>query len=114
MVEGVESAQLEWAGMTVASTAFAAGTDGTDMLRQMCGEGLCPVPHWGYVVSGSIGARYSDGHEEVAQAGEVFYLPPGHAPFTTEPAEVIEFSPAHAVAEMMERVAAFVAAQASS
>ena len=42
-------------------------------------EGRCPCPHWGYVLKGRMTVRYAD-HEEVCEAGEAFYLPPGHTP----------------------------------
>ena len=41
--------------------------------------GRCTCPHWGYVIKGKITMRYAD-HEEIVEAGEAFYFPPGHAP----------------------------------
>jgi hypothetical protein len=85
---------------------FSAGFDGRAMVAATGDDLYCQVPHWGFVVAGEIGAHYSDGREEVSRAGEVFYLPPGHVPFTGEGAEVIEFSPAAALAEQAEKAAA--------
>ena len=106
---GVETSQVEWAEMVAAQTRFASGFDGTEQTRAVCGDSLCPVPHWGFVVSGRIGVRFVDGREEFASAGESFYLPPGHALFTSEGAEVVDFSPAVTVAELMAKAQAMMA-----
>jgi ethanolamine utilization protein EutQ (cupin superfamily) len=37
----------------------------------------CQCPHWGYVVNGRLTFRYAD-REEISEAGDVFYTPPGH------------------------------------
>jgi hypothetical protein len=38
--------------------------------------------------------RYTDGHEEVARAGEIWYAPPGHVPaISEEDTAWVEFSP---------------------
>jgi len=48
------------------------------MLKSLPG-GNCSCPHWGYVFKGRMIVRYGD-HEEVFEAGDAFYMPPGHAP----------------------------------
>ena len=53
----------------------------------------CQCPHWGYVISGSFRASYSDGSEEIVGAGEAYYMRPGHIFQAVEPVELIEFSP---------------------
>jgi quercetin dioxygenase-like cupin family protein len=51
------------------------------------------VPHWGYVIKGKMTARYAD-RDEVFEAGDAFYTPPGHVPVTNEPGtEFVSFSP---------------------
>lgn len=62
-------------------------------------DGRCPCPHWGLVTSGSLTLRYRD-HEETFQAGDVFYAPPGHLPFSTPNTELITFSPTAALKEV--------------
>ena len=42
----------------------------------------CPCPHWGYVLRGRLTYRFPD-REEVFEAGDAFYLPPGHIPMPT-------------------------------
>lgn len=51
----------------------------------------CPCPHWGIVVSGHITMRYRD-HEETYEAGDAFYMPPGHLPIGSD-VDLITFSP---------------------
>ena len=49
--------------------------------------------------------RFAD-HEEVIEAGDAFYLPPGHIPIAEAGTEYIQFSPSeqlHEVAETMAR-----------
>jgi len=100
------AAVSDWGQFNTTHTRLPAGFDGEADVRAIAGDGLCSAPHWGFVISGSVGLRYADGREETASAGEVFYAPPGHAPFSREGAEVIEFTPAEAAAEMMAKAAA--------
>jgi hypothetical protein len=39
----------------------------------------CQCPHWGYVFKGKLTWRFAD-QEEVFEAGDAFYVPPGHTP----------------------------------
>jgi hypothetical protein len=53
----------------------------------------CQCPHWGYVLKGRLTYRVGD-QEEVYEAGDAFYLPPGHVPLGNEPgSELVQFSP---------------------
>ena len=52
------------------------------------------MPALGYVIKGGATFRYAD-REEVYEAGDAFYTPPGHIPVKHEPGtEVVIFSPA--------------------
>ncbi len=42
--------------------------------------------------------RYAD-REEVVQAGDAFYLPPGHVPTIQSGTEMVQFSPTDQIAE---------------
>ena len=67
--------------------------DGTPLLKGLPDD-RCQCPHWGYVVKGRMTFRYAD-RDEVYEAGEAFYTPPGHAPVKHEPGtEIVMFSPA--------------------
>ena len=53
----------------------------------------CQCPHWGYVVEGSFTYRFAD-REETVNAGDAFYLPPGHVPIANAPHSlIVQFSP---------------------
>ncbi len=52
----------------------------------------CQCPHWGYLFKGKIVVRYTD-HEETINAGQAFYMAPGHVPEALEDCELIQFSP---------------------
>ena len=56
--------------------------------------GHCQVPHWGYVVEGSMTIRYQDGTEEPVSAGDLFHMQPGHTAVTgPNGAVTVDFSP---------------------
>jgi len=61
------------------------------MLKALPG-GNCSCPHWGYVVKGRLIVRYDD-HEEVLEAGDAYYMPPGHAPEAEAGTELVQISP---------------------
>lgn len=72
---------------------MSAGVDVTGLLEGL-EDDLCQCPHWGYIVDGSLHVRYTDGSEEVNEAGEAVYWPPGHTIFTEdESVEFVLFSP---------------------
>jgi hypothetical protein len=85
----------EWGGKLVATHHFYPGMDLTPFLHGFP-DGLCPIPHWGYVFKGKMYGRYKDGTVEVYQEGDVFYMPPGHTLWTDknaeEACEIIQFS----------------------
>lgn len=101
----MDVAREEWGELDAVRARWAPGLSGQG-LRALYEDGLCPVPHWGYVISGSISVRYADGRVETASAGDLFYHEPGHQPFTDVGAEIVEFSPADAARANRERAAA--------
>ncbi len=52
----------------------------------------CQCPHWGVLFKGKIVVRYAD-HEETIEAGQAFYMSPGHVPEALEDCELVQFSP---------------------
>ena len=54
---------------------------------------MCPAPHWGYIIKGRVRIKYKDAPDEILQAGDVFYLPPGHVPIIEEDVVGFEVSP---------------------
>ena len=83
-------------GYTVNFVSIRESHDLAPMLKALAG-GNCSCPHWGYLVKGRLIVRYDD-HEEVIEAGDAFYLPPGHAPEADKGTEIIQFSPAEELA----------------
>jgi hypothetical protein len=85
------SEQLE--GYTVSFASFRDDIDATPLMKGLPGD-RCQCPHWGYVISGRMTLRYAD-REEIYEAGDAFYAPPGHVPVKHEPGtEAVMFSPA--------------------
>jgi hypothetical protein len=80
-------------GYTINFVSFREDVDATPLYRGLQDD-RCQCPHWGYVTQGRVTFRYAD-HEEVIDAGEAFYVPPGHVPVKHEPGtELVMFSPA--------------------
>jgi hypothetical protein len=99
----------QWGEMAVNINRFEPGADLSPLLAQVS-TGSCPVPHWGYLIEGSWTVGYTDGSTETINAGEAFYLPPGHdRVFTATGCLVAEFSPAAEMATFMEEVAPLLA-----
>jgi hypothetical protein len=83
----------ELEGYSVNFTTFNEDIDATPLMKGLPDD-RCQCPHWGYVVAGKLTFRYAD-REEVFQAGDAFYTPPGHVPVKHEPGtEIVFFSPA--------------------
>jgi len=79
-------------GYTVNIVEFRQDMDHTPLLKGLPDD-RCQCPHWGYVLKGRLTYRFAD-HDEVFEAGDAFYLPPGHIPVQNEPgSEIVQFSP---------------------
>lgn len=103
---GIEMGSVDLGGMTVIAHKMPAGFDATELLKAAVGETLCTVPHYLVVTKGAVGVRYvDDGREEVARAGDVAYLPPGHTVWAEEDSELIEISPSDETAFLNSRIA---------
>ena len=88
----VESWHDEVDGQAIEFVTFKQDMDSTPMLKGLPND-QCPCPHWGYVLKGRLTYRFAD-RDEVFEAGDAFYLPPGHVPFSHEPGtEIVQFSP---------------------
>jgi hypothetical protein len=79
-------------GWTLNFLTFRQDVDATPLLTG-APDDRCQCPHWGYVLQGRLTYRVGD-REEVFEAGDAFYLPPGHIPVGNEPgSEFVQFSP---------------------
>ncbi len=82
---------MEWGDMDVGWEGWKAGRDTARAFKALP-DGSCQVPHWGYLIKGRMRMKYSD-RDEVINAGEVFYMQPGHIPVAEEDCELVTFSP---------------------
>ncbi|HEY7282315.1 MAG TPA: cupin domain-containing protein [Actinomycetota bacterium] len=79
-------------GYAIDFITFRQDLDHTPLLKGLPDD-MCQSPHWGYVLKGRLTFRFRD-HEETVEAGDAFYLPPGHVPVGNEPStEYVQFSP---------------------
>jgi len=83
---------VEWGEMAVAAITLVPGTDFAPVLSQLPGGG-CMLPHWGFVHTGRLTITLADGTTETVQAGDVYYMPPGHTGVATDQdTTYVEFS----------------------
>jgi len=92
--------QLE--GYTVAFESYTADQDLAPLFKGLPDD-KCQCPHWGVVLKGRLVYRTATGDEEV-NAGEAYYVGPGHTPLLTAGTEVVEFSPTTELQQTMEVV----------
>ena len=104
--------QVEWGGNTVEFGQFSKPADPAPFFEGLPDD-RCQCPHWGYVIKGRLRFRYKD-REEVYEAGDAYYAPPGHTPVMESGVEYIEFSPTKQLAETMEVVERNMQALAAS
>ena len=90
-------------GHTVELVTFKEHVDMTPVLASLPG-GNCSCPHWGYVFSGRMTVHYAD-HDDVIEAGDAFYMAPGHVPEVVAGTEFVMFSPADLLAETEAAIA---------
>ena len=79
-------------GYTINFVEFHEDVDATPLMKGLPDD-RCQCPHWGYVLKGRVTFRFAD-REEIIEAGDAFYLAPGHIPVKHEPGtEMVQFSP---------------------
>jgi hypothetical protein len=86
-------------GYTVCFEKHTADVDLAELFRGLP-DNRAQLPRWGYVIEGKVGFRFAD-HAETFEAGDAYYVPPGHTPLLFEGAEIVEFSPTELLAETM-------------
>lgn len=100
--EGVELRKQSLGEMTV---AFVRAAKGVDLRPALAGlpDDLCPCPHWGYVLKGTVRMHTKEGAHDYS-AGQAFYWAPGHAPEVVEDAEYVDFSPTAEFEEVIRHI----------
>ncbi len=81
----------DWGELNVTYYAVPAGGDWNPLFKGLP-EDRCQCPHWGWLLKSRLRVTYAD-HEETVNAGEAFYVAPGHVPHFEEETEMVEFSP---------------------
>src|SRR4051812_47073767 len=96
----VRDAHEDVDGTTIQFIEFREDADGTPLMRGLPDD-RCSCAHWGYVLKGRVTYRFAD-RDEVFEAGDAFYLQPGHIPLADAGSEIVQFSPS----EELQRVSA--------
>ena len=91
-------------GYSVCFESHTADADLADLFRGLPDD-RSQLPRWGYVINGKVAFRFAD-REERYEAGDAYYVPPGHTPIHFAGAEIVEFSPTDALAETIPVVLA--------
>ena len=85
------SRKVEWGGMNVSAYEVQQTLDTTPLTKGLPGD-QCQVPHWGYILERQMRTKFGD-REEVYNAGDVFYHPPGHTTVMEAGLVYISFTP---------------------
>ena len=88
--------------MTVALFRLKKGADFGPALAGLPDD-MCQCPHWGYVLKGRIKMKTQSG-DELYEAGQAFYWPPGHSPSALEDTESVDFSPSDDFAAVIRHI----------
>jgi mannose-6-phosphate isomerase-like protein (cupin superfamily) len=96
----VEDRHDDLEGYTVNFVTFKQDIDATPLMKGLPDD-QCHCPHWGYVFKGRVTYRFAD-HEETVEAGDAFYVEPGHVPIVEAGTEFVQFSPKEELAIVSE------------
>lgn len=100
----VEDRHQSGDGYTINFLSFGIDIDGTPLLKGLPNDS-CNCPHWGYVLKGRMTYHIDGGEDVVVEAGDAFYLPPGHVPVVEAGTEFVQFSPAELLEEVSQTMA---------
>jgi hypothetical protein len=107
----VHEAELD--GYTVNIISFQERQDMGPMFKGALPDDMCQCPHWGYVLKGRQTWRFAD-HEEVFEAGDAFYVGPGHVPVFEAGTEMVQFSPAEEMKATDEAIQKYMEARSEA
>ncbi len=99
---GYSSRFADWGGVTVAFEKAHAGQDASAMVKGLPDD-RCQAPHWGYLFTGKIVVDYGD-RSETVEAGQAYYIAPGHLITFLEDSEALEFTPTEELEKTFEAV----------
>lgn len=89
-----------WGEMRIGYETYLKDFDDALLLKGLPND-RCQCPHWGYLLSGRMTVRYAD-HEEIVEAGDVYYMASDHSIAVDAGTVLIEFSPLDEWQELME------------
>jgi hypothetical protein len=92
--------EAQWGEIHVGFETYNEEFDLAPLLKGLPDD-MCQCPHYGYVLKGRMRVRYAD-HEEVVEAGDAYYMEPGHSPVMEAGTEIVEFSPKDEYRKTME------------
>jgi hypothetical protein len=102
-VEGYEGHYENFdGGYTVAFETYTEDSDAAELFKGLPDD-RCQSPHWGYVIKGRVAFKTADGIETF-DAGDAYYVGPGHTPVIYAGTEVVEFSPTKELQQTIEVV----------
>ncbi len=89
----MDSFTHESGGWAVSLDTVSTDVDGAPLFKGAPND-QCQATHMGYVLKGKMAIRAADGVEEVFEAGDAFFVRPGHIPFYFAGLEMVSFTPA--------------------
>jgi quercetin dioxygenase-like cupin family protein len=92
--------ETEFGDMHVELGKVNTEIDVTPLLKGLPND-RCQAPHWGYLFKGRVRVNYGD-REEIIEAGDTYYMEPGHTAVIEAGTEFVEFSPKEELAKTME------------
>jgi hypothetical protein len=109
-LDGYEGHFGDLDGYTVGFETYTADADLSPLFKGLPGD-RCQCPHWGVVLKGTLEYRTDSGTMRI-EAGEAYYVPPGHLPYLYAGTEVVEFSPTDELQKTLEVIERNMAASA--
>ena len=92
----VEERKADIEDNTIQFLTFREDADGTPLMKGLPGDN-CHCPHWGYVFKGTASFTFAD-RTETYEAGDAYFVPPGHTPAHSADSEILMFSPTEELA----------------
>ena len=99
---GYASRFADWGGITVAFEHAEAGQDASAMVKGLPDD-RCQAPHWGFLFTGKVTVDYGD-RSETIEAGQAYYIAPGHRITFHEDSDALEFTPTDELEKTFEAV----------
>lgn len=83
----------DWDEMSVVCETISGPGVGMDVAPLFDGlpDGRCQARHYGYLLEGRVEYRFAD-RTETVEAGQVYYIAPGHIPHTLEGGRSVELT----------------------